>query len=56
LKALVLRRPVGAFLAQALGSVYVLSVIPILLQYDVIAGKTFPTRLGWIWRSPPLPG
>jgi len=46
LKALVQRRPVAAFLALALGSVYVLSVIPILMQYDVIAGKTFPTRLG----------
>jgi hypothetical protein len=56
LKALVQRRPVAAFLALALGSVYVLSVIPILMQYNVIAGKTFPARLAWIWRGSPLPG
>ena len=34
------------WLVLALGSVYVLSVIPILMQYDVIAGKAFPARLG----------
>ncbi|HYI56563.1 MAG TPA: CPBP family intramembrane glutamic endopeptidase [Microlunatus sp.] len=46
LKALVKRHPLAAFLVLALGSVYVLSVIPILMQYDVIAGKDFPARLG----------
>jgi membrane protease YdiL (CAAX protease family) len=46
LKALVQRHPLAAFLVLALGSVYVLSVIPILMQYDVIAGKDFPARLG----------
>ena len=46
LKALVQRRPIAAFLVLALGSVYVLSVIPILMQYDVIPGKNFPARLG----------
>jgi uncharacterized protein len=46
LRAVVQRHPVAAFLVLALGSVYVLSVIPILMQYDVIPGKTFPPRLG----------
>ena len=46
LTALVQRRPIAAFLLLALGSVYVLSVIPILMQYDVIPGKNFPARLG----------
>jgi len=46
LKALVQRHPVAAFLVLALGSVYALSVIPILMQYDVIPGKNFPARLG----------
>jgi CAAX protease family protein len=40
------RHPLAAFLLLALGSVYVLSVIPILMQYDVIPGKNFPSRLG----------
>jgi membrane protease YdiL (CAAX protease family) len=40
------RHPLAAFLVLALGSVYVLSVIPILMQYDVIPGKDFPSRLG----------
>ena len=46
LTARVQRHPIAAFLLLALGSVYVLSVIPILMQYDVIPGKTFPARLG----------
>jgi membrane protease YdiL (CAAX protease family) len=46
LRARIARHPVAAFLALALGSVYVLSVIPILMQYDVIPGKGFPSRLG----------
>lgn len=46
LKAAVQRHPVAAFLLLALGSVYLLSVIPILMQYDVLPGKTFPERLG----------
>jgi membrane protease YdiL (CAAX protease family) len=45
-KVLVQRHPVAAFLVLALGSVYVLSVIPILMQYDVIPGRNFPARLG----------
>jgi membrane protease YdiL (CAAX protease family) len=44
--ALVQRHPIAVFLVLALGSVYVLSVIPILMQYDVIPGKNFPSRLG----------
>jgi uncharacterized protein len=43
---MVLRHPLAGFLVLALGSVYVLSVIPILMQYDVIPGKDFPSRLG----------
>jgi membrane protease YdiL (CAAX protease family) len=46
LRATVQRHPLAAFLLLALGSVYVLSVIPILMQYDVIPGKGFPSRLG----------
>src|SRR5215212_2870070 len=46
LRAIVLRHPLAVFLVLALGSVYVLSVIPILMQYDVIPGKNFPSRLG----------
>jgi membrane protease YdiL (CAAX protease family) len=46
LKALVQRYPIAAFLLLALGSVYLLSIIPILMQYDVIPGKNFPARLG----------
>ncbi|HJQ85885.1 MAG TPA: type II CAAX endopeptidase family protein [Propionibacteriaceae bacterium] len=46
LKAQVQRHPITVFLVLALGSVYVLSVIPILMQYDVIPGKNFPARLG----------
>ena len=46
LKAVVQRRPLATFLVLALGSVYVLSVIPILMQYDVIPGKGFPSLLG----------
>jgi membrane protease YdiL (CAAX protease family) len=46
LTAVVQRHPLAAFLVLALGSVYVLSVIPILMQYDVIPGKNFPSRLG----------
>ena len=46
LTALVQRHPIAVFLVLALGSVYVLSVIPILMQYDVIPGKDFPSRLG----------
>ena len=46
LTALVQRHPIAVFLVLALGSVYVLSVIPILMQYDVIPGKSFPSRLG----------
>jgi uncharacterized protein len=46
LKSRVQRHPLAAFLVLALGSVYVLSVIPILMQYDVIPGKNFPSRLG----------
>jgi uncharacterized protein len=46
LKSRVQRHPIAAFLLLALGSVYVLSVIPILMQYDVIPGKNFPARLG----------
>ena len=46
LKAIVRRHPIAAFLLLALGSVYVLSIIPILMQYDVIPGKNFPVRLG----------
>src|SRR5919112_5887331 len=46
LKARISRHPIAAFLVLALGSVYVLSVIPILMQYDVIPGKGFPARLG----------
>ena len=40
------RHPIAAFLLLALGSVYVLAVIPILMQYDIIPGKAFPSRLG----------
>ena len=46
LRALVSRHPVAAFLVLALGSAYLLSVIPILMQYDILPGKTFPARLG----------
>ena len=46
LTALVQRHPIAVFPVLALGSVYVLSVIPILMQYDVIPGKDFPSRLG----------
>jgi CAAX protease family protein len=46
LTAVVQRHPIAAFLVLALGSVYVLSVVPILMQYDVIPGKNFPSRLG----------
>lgn len=46
LKSRISRHPIAAFLFLALGSVYVLSVIPILMQYDVIPGKNFPARLG----------
>jgi membrane protease YdiL (CAAX protease family) len=46
LRARISRHPIVAFLVLALGSVYVLSVIPILMQYDVIPGKNFPARLG----------
>jgi uncharacterized protein len=46
LTALVQRHPIAVFLVLALGSVYVLSVVPILMQYDVIPGKSFPSRLG----------
>jgi hypothetical protein len=46
LKAVLQRRPLATFLLLALGSVYVLSVIPILMQYDVIPSKGFPSRLG----------
>ena len=46
LKARVQRHPITVFLVLALGSVYALSVIPILMQYDVIPGKNFPARLG----------
>lgn len=46
LKAQVQRHPITVFLVLALGSVYVLAVIPILMQYDVIPGKNFPARLG----------
>lgn len=45
-KGRVQRHPITVFLVLALGSVYVLSVIPILMQYDVIPGKNFPARLG----------
>jgi membrane protease YdiL (CAAX protease family) len=45
-KGAVQRHPLAAFLLLALGSVYVLAVIPILMQYDVIPGKAFPSRLG----------
>ena len=45
-KALVRRHPIAAFLLLGLGSVYLLSIIPILMQYDVIPGKNFPARLG----------
>src|SRR5215211_870853 len=44
LKAVV-QRPLATFLLLALGSVYMLSVIPILMQYDVIPGKGFPSLL-----------
>ncbi len=40
------RHPITAFLVLALGWVYLLSLIPILMQYDVIPGKNFPDRLG----------
>jgi membrane protease YdiL (CAAX protease family) len=46
LKARVQRHPITVFLVLALGSVYLLSIIPILMQYDVIPGKNFPARLG----------
>jgi membrane protease YdiL (CAAX protease family) len=45
-KGRVQRHPITVFLVLALGSVYVLSVIPILMQYDVIPVKNFPARLG----------
>jgi hypothetical protein len=46
--------PITVFLVLTLGSVYVLSVIPILMQYDVIPGKNF--RPGWAstWKGSPL--
>src|SRR3712207_6960972 len=46
LRSLAQRHPIAVFLVLCLGSVYLLSVIPILMQYDVIPGKTFPARLG----------
>jgi membrane protease YdiL (CAAX protease family) len=46
LKARVQRHPITVFLVLALGSVYLLSIIPILMQYDVIPGKNLPARLG----------
>ena len=45
LRATVQRHPLAAFLLLALGSVYVLAVIPVLMQYEVIPGKDFPSRL-----------
>jgi uncharacterized protein len=46
LRARIARHPIAAFLLLVLGSVYLLSVIPILMQYDVIPGKNFPAQLG----------
>ena len=46
LKALVSRHPIAAFLLLALGSVYLMSIIPILMTFDVIPGKAVPARLG----------
>ena len=46
LKALVSRHPIAAFLLLALGSVYLMSMVPILMTFDVIPGKTVPARLG----------
>jgi membrane protease YdiL (CAAX protease family) len=45
-KALVSRHPIAAFLLLALGSVYLMSIIPILMTFDVIPGKAVPARLG----------
>jgi membrane protease YdiL (CAAX protease family) len=44
--ALASRHPVALFLVLALGSVYVLSIIPILMQFDVIPGKELADRAG----------
>jgi membrane protease YdiL (CAAX protease family) len=46
LKALVSRHPIAAFLVLAVGLAYVLSLVPILMQFDVIPGKAIPVRLG----------
>jgi membrane protease YdiL (CAAX protease family) len=46
LRARVARHPIAAFLLLGLGSVYVLAVVPILMQYDVIPGKNLPAQLG----------
>jgi membrane protease YdiL (CAAX protease family) len=45
LRALVSRHPIAVFLVLTLGSAYLLSVVPILMQYDVIPGKTLPARI-----------
>jgi uncharacterized protein len=46
LRVRVARHPIAAFLLLVLGSVYVLSVVPVLMQYDVIPGKNFPDQFG----------
>ena len=54
-KGTVQRHPIAAFLLLALGSVYVLAIIPILMHYDVIPGRRFRPGSGLIWRgSAPL--
>ena len=52
LSARIARHPISAFLLLVLGSVYLLSLIPILMQYDVIPGKNFPARLGLDMEEP----
>ncbi len=40
------RHPVALFLVLAIGASYALSIIPILMQFGVIPGRTIPARLG----------
>lgn len=46
LTALARRHPVSLFLGLVLVGVYGLSVIPILMQFEVIPGKSLPARIG----------
>jgi len=44
--ALARRHPVALFLGLVLVGVYVVSLVPILVQFEVLPGKTLPARVG----------